>query len=192
MTPGGSIRCTRHSELQPGTGASARSHLPRCAQQRGLRLQRSPVHLPPVQDGAEMQCTGWLAIAGHRHPTVRLSVMRDQLDPGHPQPGPDWPALRENHGQGLQKLRASAPAETPRPTMGIRIKPRAGPGAAERTGVCRRPRRMGVRVAAAAAGRIRPPHAGESVQGSVGRGSPVRSRGPGRPMSGAFSRRWPR
>lgn len=62
--------------------------------------------------GAEVHCAGWLATVGHRHPAVRLSVMRDRLDPGHLQPGANWPALHENYGQVLEKLRATAPADT--------------------------------------------------------------------------------
>ena len=63
--------------------------------------------------GAEVHCAGWLASVGHRHPVVRLSIARGQLDPAHLEPGPDWPALHENYGQVLEKLRATAQPETP-------------------------------------------------------------------------------
>ncbi|MDP9606125.1 DUF6283 family protein [Variovorax sp. NFACC27] len=61
--------------------------------------------------GAEVHCAGWLATVGHRHPAVRLSVLRDRLDPGRLEPGADWPALHENYGQVLEKLRATAPED---------------------------------------------------------------------------------
>ncbi|NDZ17186.1 hypothetical protein C7T35_39305 [Variovorax sp. WS11] len=63
--------------------------------------------------GAEVHCAGWLATVGHKHPAVRLSVARGDLDPGHLQPGPHWPVLHENYGQVLGKLRATALPDVP-------------------------------------------------------------------------------
>lgn len=56
---------------------------------------------------AEFACAGWLAVAGHRHPEVRLAVLRKELSPEALEPGQDWPELHENWPEVMDKLRAT-------------------------------------------------------------------------------------
>ena len=64
--------------------------------------------------GAEVPCAGWLATVGHRHPSVRLSVSRGELNADRLVPGAHWPALHEGYDQVLEKLRATAAPEQAR------------------------------------------------------------------------------
>ncbi|WP_369679365.1 DUF6283 family protein [Burkholderia ubonensis] len=59
------------------------------------------------REGSEFACAGWLAKVGHRHPSVRLAIMTGRLDPAALAPGNDWPALHDDYGQVLEKLRAT-------------------------------------------------------------------------------------
>lgn len=56
----------------------------------------------------EIACAGWLAVEGSAHPTVRLMVMRGDLDPSALEPGEGWPELHENFEQVITKLREQA------------------------------------------------------------------------------------
>lgn len=58
----------------------------------------------------EFACAGWLATVGHRHPRVRLAVLRGLVDPAALSPRDGWPPLHENYQQVLEKLRATDPA----------------------------------------------------------------------------------
>ena len=55
---------------------------------------------------AEFACAGWLAVAGHRHPRVRLDVLSGAISEDALAPGSDWPELHSNYGEVLEKLRA--------------------------------------------------------------------------------------
>ncbi len=61
--------------------------------------------------GAEIACAGWLAIVGHRHPSVRLAIMAGRLAPESLNTKPGWPALHASYSEVLKKLRANVKAE---------------------------------------------------------------------------------
>lgn len=65
---------------------------------------------PQSKVGAEVHCAGWLASVGHAHPAVRLGIVSGRLDAARLEPGPEWPALHDNYGEVLEKLRSSSPA----------------------------------------------------------------------------------
>ena len=60
------------------------------------------------QDGREVVCAGWLAVDGHRHPMVRLAVLKGQVPVEALSPGEDWPELHGGFGEVIEKLRATA------------------------------------------------------------------------------------
>jgi hypothetical protein len=60
------------------------------------------------RQGEEFACAGWLAKVGHRHPAVRLAVVRGQLDPAALEPGEGWPELHGDYREVLNKLRATS------------------------------------------------------------------------------------
>ena len=41
----------------------------------------------------DLACAGWLAVAGHAHPLVRIAVLTGRLEPADLEPGDGWPAL---------------------------------------------------------------------------------------------------
>ncbi len=57
------------------------------------------------RDGAEVVCAGWLAVAGHAHPAVRLSVMLGDTPHEALTPGGDWSELHESFADVIEKLR---------------------------------------------------------------------------------------
>ncbi|BEP46178.1 hypothetical protein GmRootV15_67670 (plasmid) [Variovorax sp. V15] len=97
--------------------------------------------------GAEVHCAGWLATVGHRHPAVRLSVMRDRLDPVHLQPGADWPALHGNYGEVLDELRATAAENAQDSGVGARPPRKVCPLAQDAPAGTPAPREPGVKRA---------------------------------------------
>lgn len=42
---------------------------------------------------ADLACAGWLAVAAHQHPMVRLAVIRGDLPASALEPGDGWPEL---------------------------------------------------------------------------------------------------
>lgn len=58
--------------------------------------------------GGEVVCAGWLAVAGHRHPAVRIGVARGSVPVEALEPGDGWPALHEEFAAVIEKLRRTA------------------------------------------------------------------------------------
>lgn len=50
-------------------------------------------------------CAGWLAVAGHAHPGVRLAVRAGRLSPAALAAPPGWPALHSTFNEMITKLR---------------------------------------------------------------------------------------
>ncbi len=59
-------------------------------------------------EGAEVVCAGWLAVAGHRHPAVRVAVLTGSMPVEALSPGEDWPELHGYFAEVIEKLRATA------------------------------------------------------------------------------------
>lgn len=57
--------------------------------------------------GAEFVCAGWLAVVGHRHPAVRMSVLAGTVPAEALEIGDGWPALHESFADVIGKLRAT-------------------------------------------------------------------------------------
>lgn len=62
-------------------------------------------------EGEEIVCAGWLAVAGGRHPAVRLAVATGRLSPDALSPGDDWPELHESFNDLIEKLRSDVRGE---------------------------------------------------------------------------------
>lgn len=61
--------------------------------------------------GREFACAGWLATVGHKHPIIRLAVMKKRLSAKALRPGQDWPRLHPTYPDVLNKLRATCCAD---------------------------------------------------------------------------------
>ncbi len=81
-----------------------------CPDERGMGPEFGAAQFACHQsrDGAEVVCAGWLAVAGHAHPGVRLDVLRGTVDHAALSPGEDWPELHQSFGEVIEKLRATA------------------------------------------------------------------------------------
>jgi hypothetical protein len=59
----------------------------------------------------DLACAGWLAVFGHRHPTVRLAVVTGRLPGEALAPGANWPPLHESWHDVIEAQ--TAEADTP-------------------------------------------------------------------------------
>jgi Family of unknown function (DUF6283) len=59
-------------------------------------------------EGGEVVCAGWLAVHGHKHPSVRLGVANGSVPVEALEPGEDWPELEPDYQCVIEKLRRSA------------------------------------------------------------------------------------
>lgn len=67
-------------------------------------------HATTRRTAAQRLCAGWLAVVGADHPTIRLGVALDMLDPAALRPGDDWPSLWETAAEMLAAVGPDAPA----------------------------------------------------------------------------------
>ncbi len=56
-------------------------------------------------EGEEVVCAGWLAVAGHAHPAVRMGVLFGTVSAEALTPGDDWPELHDTFAEVIDKLR---------------------------------------------------------------------------------------
>lgn len=81
-----------------------------CPDERGMGPEFGAAQFACHQsrEDAEVVCAGWLAVAGHRHPVVRMAVLAGATPHEALIPGDDWPELHGTFGQVIAKLRATA------------------------------------------------------------------------------------